>query len=206
MKNSGVYMIRCDVNDKKYVGSSQNLKQRIYDHKKMLRDGIHHCIELQEDYDKYGDENFEIHILEYCDEAEARKKELEYINKLNLKKDGYNSYDLKTTSKKKHDRILGKIFEYVKSKGYESDGNLYIYNIFDISTSTKYSIFEILNCFGVNSYKQWNINISLDNFDKDYLGLNWNNDDGLVLTVFNEQFFDNSNSTVFDMFYEKEVM
>tara|TARA_Y100000310_G_scaffold230046_1_gene232475 strand:- start:451 stop:654 length:204 start_codon:yes stop_codon:yes gene_type:complete len=39
---SGIYEIRNSVNDKIYIGSSIDIEQRWYDHKRKLRNGNHH--------------------------------------------------------------------------------------------------------------------------------------------------------------------
>ena len=63
--NCGVYCIRCKVNNKAYIGSSTNIKSRWYEHKSDLRRGKHHNKQLQEDYNKYGADNFLYLILSW---------------------------------------------------------------------------------------------------------------------------------------------
>ena len=64
--NCGVYCIRCKVNNKAYIGSSVDIKKRWNDHKGALRRGKHPNKQLQEDYNKYGADNFLYTILTNC--------------------------------------------------------------------------------------------------------------------------------------------
>ena len=57
--NPGLYMIRCDVNDKRYYGESTNVSMRLNSHRSVLKQGIHHCHPLQEDWDCYGEAKFD---------------------------------------------------------------------------------------------------------------------------------------------------
>ena len=60
----GIYKITNKITGKGYVGSSINLEYRWARHFKMLRAGTHHSPHLQASYDKYGEEVFEVSILE----------------------------------------------------------------------------------------------------------------------------------------------
>ena len=55
----GLYMIRCDVNDKRYYGESTNVSMRLNSHRSMLKQGIHPCRPLQEDWYCYGEAKFD---------------------------------------------------------------------------------------------------------------------------------------------------
>jgi len=80
----GIYMIRCDVNDKRYYGETSNLSNRISKHKKELRQNIHPTHQMQNDWNDYGEEKFDFVILylgESWNKRQARiKKETELIN------------------------------------------------------------------------------------------------------------------------------
>ena len=67
----GVYSIRNLVSSRQYVGSSANIRQRIYDHVKQLRDGVHHNERLLLDFSKQGADQFEACILDSNQAAEA---------------------------------------------------------------------------------------------------------------------------------------
>lgn len=64
---SGVYQIRNKVNDKKYIGSSVNVRDRWRLHLSHLQRQIHGNVYLQRAWNKYGVENFDFTVLIYCD-------------------------------------------------------------------------------------------------------------------------------------------
>lgn len=59
MKTSGIYQIRNITNGQIYIGSSVNIKKRIYEHFRILKKRIHFNPKLQNAYNKYGRESFE---------------------------------------------------------------------------------------------------------------------------------------------------
>ena len=63
-KISGVYCICNIINNKKYIGSSKNIKHRIGDHFSQLRNNIHHNTHLQHAWNKYGKDCFEWIVIE----------------------------------------------------------------------------------------------------------------------------------------------
>ncbi len=81
--NSGIYTIKNSINNNIYVGSSCNLKDRIYRHLLHLKQKRHHSIHLQRAYDKYGKDNFRIQVVEYCKEALLKEREEFYMKKFN---------------------------------------------------------------------------------------------------------------------------
>ena len=64
---TGIYQIRNLINDKIYIGSAVNIRQRWYVHITRLRYNKHHSPHLQSAWNKYGEENFEFSILEECE-------------------------------------------------------------------------------------------------------------------------------------------
>lgn len=62
--NGIVYIIVNRTNLKFYAGSSIKYQYRVYEHKRMLRNGNHHSIKLQNAVNKYGIENFEFYVVE----------------------------------------------------------------------------------------------------------------------------------------------
>lgn len=82
-KEIGIYRIINLVNQKYYLGSSKNIQARWkYEHLKLLRNNKHENIKLQRAWNKYGEINFKLEILEYCQENELRTKEQHYLNEL----------------------------------------------------------------------------------------------------------------------------
>lgn len=63
MKNV-IYKIRNVVNDKFYVGSTNNTKVRFKNHRRLLRKGKHHCKHLQASWNKYGEDCFKFEVVE----------------------------------------------------------------------------------------------------------------------------------------------
>jgi hypothetical protein len=69
-KFSGIYSIINLKNEKRYVGSAKNIYKRWLQHSWDLRKGNHHCEHLQRSFDKYGEKNFVIEVLEIFDNSE----------------------------------------------------------------------------------------------------------------------------------------
>jgi len=68
----GVYRIRNKVNDKRYIGSSEDVEGRWNDHQNTLRVGSNSIV-LQRAWDKYGEENF---VFEIEEEVKGNRKVL----------------------------------------------------------------------------------------------------------------------------------
>lgn len=76
----GIYKIIC--NDNLYIGSSKNIQQRYYKHRRELRKGVHKNEHLQNAYNKHGEDCFIIEIVEVCNIDEQYLKEQYYIDLL----------------------------------------------------------------------------------------------------------------------------
>ena len=90
----GIYKITNKLNNKVYIGSTVNLKNREQRHFKNLKDGNHHSKKLQNAYFKHGEEVFLFEIIEFYDEIENHlliEREQYWINFYNSYKNGYNS-------------------------------------------------------------------------------------------------------------------
>ena len=107
---SGIYQIINTTNNKIYVGSSINIKQRFNDHKKLLRHNKHPNNHLQSSWLKYGESNFNFEIIEYVDNENLLIKEqfyidlfLSYENKIgyNISKIAGNTFGTKRTEESK---------------------------------------------------------------------------------------------------------
>ena len=85
---SGIYQIINTTNNKIYVGSSINLKQRFNDHKKLLRHNKHPNNHLQSSWIKYGEDKFNFEIIEFVINDNLLITEQFYI-------DLFSSYDNK---------------------------------------------------------------------------------------------------------------
>lgn len=89
---SGIYCIKNMLNNKVYIGQALSLKRRIYEHKYFLELGKDKSTALQRAVNKYGLENFDFSILEYCEPSELNDKEIYYIQEYNStnRNYGYN--------------------------------------------------------------------------------------------------------------------
>ncbi len=81
----GIYIIWSLLDDRCYIGSSVNLKQRKHQHYTDLEKGGHGNGHLQRFANKYGRENLKIGILETCPKEKLISKEQYWINKINPK-------------------------------------------------------------------------------------------------------------------------
>jgi len=93
INKSGIYCIRNGINNKIYVGSAINFKQRKHDHFKLLRNKSHFNYHLQKSFNKHGEFNFIFEILEVVsDKYKLINREQYWISKTNClnKKYGYN--------------------------------------------------------------------------------------------------------------------
>lgn len=64
---SGIYSIVNILNNHRYIGSSKNIRARLYQHYNKLNKNKHHSIHLQNAFNKYGQDKFIIQILEQCE-------------------------------------------------------------------------------------------------------------------------------------------
>lgn len=72
---TGIYMIKNMINGKFYIGSSVNTNKRLTGHRYELSKNQHSNKLLQRSYNKYGEENFEYIIIQYCEEKDLIKNE-----------------------------------------------------------------------------------------------------------------------------------
>lgn len=90
-KTQGIYKITNLINDKCYIGQSRNIEARIKKHFSDLEKNIHHSQYLQEDFNKYGKENFSFEILETINDLDLLLiVEDFYIKKFHAYGCGYN--------------------------------------------------------------------------------------------------------------------
>lgn len=79
---SGVYCIKNKINNMMYIGSTRDAQRRVLKHFSLLRNNKHPNLLLQGDYNKYGYNEFEIQMLEECDDI--LDKEVEHQLKYSL--------------------------------------------------------------------------------------------------------------------------
>ena len=97
---TGVYIIESLNNKKVYIGATRCFPERWGRHIAQLIKRDHHNRELQEDFNKYGLNNFNFEILECCYPDEIFELEKEYIREYNCQ--GYNLYNIIKNYDKKY--------------------------------------------------------------------------------------------------------
>lgn len=115
--DSGIYLIECLANNKKYVGKTKDLKKRWNQHVWELNNDKHFNKYLQNAWNKYGANNFIFSILEYVETEDERNikedyfiKKLETIvpNGMNFKGGGWGGGSFSDeTRKKMSDNMIG---------------------------------------------------------------------------------------------------
>ena len=78
----GIYMLLNTTNGKRYVGSSINIKKRLWEHRANLRHNHHDNQHLQNAWNKYGEKSFDYSILEICSPEQRFSREQFYVNTL----------------------------------------------------------------------------------------------------------------------------
>lgn len=86
----GIYKITCKANNKKYIGKATDLELRKQQHFSKLRIGNHPNMKLQDDFNKYGIDNFVFEILEECPEDKLDHLEDYYMLSNHSINHGYN--------------------------------------------------------------------------------------------------------------------
>jgi len=86
----GVYKIENQTTGRIYVGSSVDVKTRIRKHLGALRGDYHTNSRLQYAFNKYGEGDFEINILEETNESNLLNREQFYMDKFSAVTQGYN--------------------------------------------------------------------------------------------------------------------
>jgi group I intron endonuclease len=80
LNKSGIYCILNITNQKRYIGSSKSLSERLINHKCQLRKNKHNNKILQNSWNKYKENNFIYIILEFCEIENLIEKEQFYID------------------------------------------------------------------------------------------------------------------------------
>ena len=86
---SGIYKITNLLNGKVYVGQSQNVFERKFQHFTALRKGNHENREMQKDWNK-NNRGFRWDVIEFCPIAELNSREKYWIDYFNSIECGYN--------------------------------------------------------------------------------------------------------------------
>lgn len=79
-RTSGVYEIVNIVNGHRYIGSSMEMDRRWRRHKNYLNKSIHHCLHLQNSWNKHGENVFIFRILLLCENFELLRYEQFFLD------------------------------------------------------------------------------------------------------------------------------
>jgi group I intron endonuclease len=105
-----IYQIQNIINNKIYIGSTNNIRKRWNNHRSKLNNNIHENKYLQQAWNKYGQNNFEFSIIEEVQDFNRIEKEIFYLNekKSYERHIGYN-FDKNPTDKSgKNNPFYGK--------------------------------------------------------------------------------------------------
>lgn len=86
----GVYAIFCKATGLPYIGASVNVYARTFNHITSLRRGRHSSQKLLHAWKTYGENEFDIVILEFCPKEQLAEREQYYINAWDSYNSGYN--------------------------------------------------------------------------------------------------------------------
>jgi len=76
----GIYKITNKKTKKVYIGSSENLKKRFYDHRSDLENNRHKNFKLQNSWNKHGSSEFAFEIILFCREDDLIQNEQMFID------------------------------------------------------------------------------------------------------------------------------
>lgn len=86
---TGVYTITNLINNKIYIGFAKNINKRWIRHKDDLNNNIHHCVHLQDSWNKYGKNQFLFEVLIECEERFLASEEHYWATLLNVHNENY---------------------------------------------------------------------------------------------------------------------
>jgi len=156
--SSGIYQIKNLINNKTYIGSAVNFKQRMATHRSCLNLNKHGNSHLQKAFVKYGEENFISEILFTCPQSELLRIEQYFLNNYNpdyniLKVAGSTLGFKRTEESKKaqSERMKGnQLHRFVKNRPVKKEKVLKPKRLlYQIDKDT----FEIINTY--NSIKEY---------------------------------------------------
>lgn len=104
---TGIYSITNKINNRVYIGSSKDINRRWKQHINDLNKGTHINQSLQDDWRKYGENNFKFNVIRQCDESELKYIELDEI---------FSSWDLLYNAPSLKDEVVYLVCNYLIDK------------------------------------------------------------------------------------------
>lgn len=100
-----IYKIKCTKTGRSYIGQSKNIKRRFDDHKYKLRHNQHYSKEMQDDFNLFGEAEFQFSILEEVSDNILDERESYWIsssdNVYNIESGGVRDKQLADSTKEK---------------------------------------------------------------------------------------------------------
>ncbi len=122
---SGIYIIINNENGKCYIGSSYDIRNRIWIHFREILNGKHNNPLLRRSVEKYGIDAFSFDCLEYCDREHLQSREQFYIvqfrPEFNIAKDSKAPMRGRKHTPETLEKLRGHIPWNYKMKRSESD-------------------------------------------------------------------------------------
>ena len=91
VNSSGIYCIHNIKNNKRYIGQSRHMRDRISQHKSKLNNNHHNNKHLQRAWNKYGEESFKFEIICECPTELLDENEIYFIDFYDSYNNGYNN-------------------------------------------------------------------------------------------------------------------
>lgn len=100
-----IYEIKCTKTGRSYFGQSKNIKRRFDDHKYKLRHNQHYSKEMQDDFNLFGETEFQFSVLEEVSNKILDERESYWIllsdNAYNIESGGVKDKQLAESTKEK---------------------------------------------------------------------------------------------------------
>lgn len=138
-KSTGIYVIQQKSSGKKYIGSTRNsFAARWRSHLHELKKNKHHCIHLQNSWNKYGEDDFEFFIVRHVlDHEEILIEEQRWIDMLNPEFNISKTVrgNTRVVTQETIDKIkASKAKNKIDRKWLNKDGEEYLINVAELNT------------------------------------------------------------------------
>lgn len=138
----GIYQIKNKSNQKVYIGSSINIKNRLYKHLWLLKKNKHDNIHLQNSFNEYGEDCFEFSLVENCEYDELISRENYYINAFSSCNNDFG-YNLALVNEFRRNTYNDEVKIKLSKFNLIKNGNINKFSLINILTNEEF-IFETL--------------------------------------------------------------